>query len=62
MGYAVQSLHTEPMPPIFISIGSPREKVYAWMSLMASVDPVNPVHPVPKSQPPLRELPRRIQQ
>jgi hypothetical protein len=34
MGYAVQSLHTEAMPPVFISTGSPREKEYAWMSLM----------------------------
>jgi hypothetical protein len=42
----VQSLHIEVMPPVFISTGSPREKVYAWMSLMASDDPVNSVHPV----------------
>ncbi len=35
MGYAVQSLHTDAMPPVFISIGSPRAQVYACMSLMA---------------------------
>jgi len=35
MGYAVQSLHTEAMPLVLISTGSAREKVYAWMSLMA---------------------------
>lgn len=35
MGYAVQSLHIEAMPPVFISTGSPRAQVYAWMSLMA---------------------------
>jgi hypothetical protein len=34
MGYAVHSLHTEAMPPFFISTGSLRAKVYAWMTLM----------------------------
>jgi hypothetical protein len=33
MGYAVQSLHTDAMPPVFISTGSPRAQVYAWMRI-----------------------------
>jgi hypothetical protein len=39
MGYAVHSLQTDAMPPVFISTGSPRAKVYAWMSLMALAHP-----------------------